>query len=116
MSIRNQQRSRYALMQPSRVLDEVSGEAYPDVLTAEYQDFIFNSTPKRVQTTLQDVDKPFLLNLQHYGSTSGDDILLDLNLVPHIQYMEPGMIMYIPSTSDMESFVKRKTKQERRKL
>ncbi|MCA1807026.1 MAG: hypothetical protein LC687_04145 [Actinobacteria bacterium] len=103
-------------MEPSDTLDEITGEAYPDVLTAEYQDFIFTRTPKKAQLNLQDVDKFFLLNARYYNTPQGDDILLDINLVPHISYLTPGLIMYIPAMGDMEAFVKRKTKQERRKL
>jgi len=116
MGMRRETRSRYTLMRPSRVLDEESGEVYPDILTADYQDFDFSRMPKRIQARPQHVDKPFNLTRDFYGTFQGDDILLDVNLVPHKEYMEPGMILYIPASRDMEGFVKQKTPGERRKL
>jgi len=109
-------RSRYSVMEPSTVIDEETGELYPDILTAEYQDFDFTTMPMRIRLLPQYVDKPFNLMRDYYDTYVGEDILLDLNLIPHWKYMEPGMSFYIPHIADFERFVKSKTRGERRRI
>jgi len=103
-------------METSDVIDEETGEAFPDILTADYASFRFSRSPTRYRLKPQDIDKFFNLHKRVYGSYNGDDILLDLNLIPHRTYMETGSLVFLPSTRDMEEFIKSKTSQARRRL
>lgn len=113
---RKNRSSRYRLMSTSEVVDEETGEAYPDVLTAEYQDFRFTRPPTRYRLRPQDVDKFFNLHKRVYGTYAGDDILLDLNLIPHRSYLEAGTLIFLPGERDKERFMATKTPQARRRL
>ena len=103
-------------MSASEVIDEETGEAFPDILTAEYGDFRFSRTPQRKRLNPQDVDKFFNFYNRNYGSYNGDDILLDLNIIPHIHYLSPGDIIFLPVMNDVEEFIKSKSSQARRRL
>lgn len=114
--MRREYRSRYTLMESSDQRDELVGDLYPDVLSVGYENFDFAQFPRRVQLTLQYVDKPYTLPLEFYDSYAGDDILMDLNLVPHYEYLETGMIFFMPAARDMERFVKGQSSNERRRI
>ena len=114
--MKKEKRSRYRLMEASEVIDEETGEAFPDILTADYNSFRFSRTPTRYRLRPQDTDKFFNLHKRIYGSYNGDDILLDLNLIPHMSYVESGSLIFLPATRDMEEFIKSKTSQARRRM
>ena len=116
MSTRRKQRSRYDLMAPSTVVDEASGEPYPDVMSLRYQEFEFTSVPRRIQAQPRHIDKPYLLAKDYYDTFFYDDILLDLNLVPHYDFMDNGMAMYVPSGADLKNFLRSRSTQSRRRV
>ena len=116
MAIKTKQRSRYDLMRASSVVDEDSGEPYPDVMSLRYQDFEFTSVPQKISITPGYVDKPYLLAKDAYDVFFYDDILLDLNLVPHHDYLRQGDPLYIPSAADLRNFMRSRATQSRRRL
>ena len=103
-SLRKKDKTRYALMSPSKCLDEFTGEAYPDILSIPFNDFTFTSLPRKITLHMQYVDKPYNLHKDIYGTYEGDDVLLELNLVPHPEYLHAGMTLYCPSSDDMTRF------------
>lgn len=116
MSLKSKQRSRYDLMTPSSVVDEIGGEPYPDVMSLRYQEFEFTSVPRRIRAIMRYVDKPYLIAKDHYDSYFYDDILLDLNLVPHYDFLEKEMVMYMPSGSDLKNFLRSRSTNSRRRV
>ena len=103
-SLRKRDKTRYALMSPSKCLDELTGEAYPDILSVPFDDFTFSTLPRKISLHMKYVDKPHNLHRDLYGTYEGDDVLLELNLVPHPEYLQPGMTLYCPSSDDMDRF------------
>lgn len=98
-------------MAPSTVIDIETGEAYSDILTADYASFDFTRPPKRIRLEPQHLEKPFYLSHEHYGTFHGDDILLDINLVPHYTFLSSDRPFFIPTAGDFSAFVKRQTSQ-----
>lgn len=109
MALNRKNRSRYALMSPSNVLDEQTGEAYPDILSIDFSTLEFTSVPRQIRIRPQHIDKFFNLHRDVYGTFNGDDILLELNIVPHKEYLEPGMSLYCPSSRDYNAFINNET-------
>lgn len=105
----NTKLSRYSLMVASEVLDENSGEVYPDILSANYSEFEFTTIPSTIEIGFRYTEKPFYLIKDAYDKYIGDDILLDLNLIPHYKYLTVGAPFYIPSQIDFDNFVKLQT-------
>ena len=98
--------SRYSLMQESSTIDSITGEVYPDIFTAGYETFEFTTQPKRVILDPVELGKPFYITYKHYNNFFGDDILLDLNLIPHYKYLSGSKYFFIPSSLDFNIFIK----------
>lgn len=105
----NTKLSRYTLMKSSEVIDENSGEAYPDIFTVDYSSFDFTEIPSEITIELKHLEKPFYIIKENYGIYVGDDILLNLNLIPHYKYLTAGDTFYVPSRVDFNSFIKLQT-------
>lgn len=94
-------------MESGRVVDEESGQAYPDPLTLDYNDLQITSDP--IRDVMND-DKLSILWAEAdkvYGNTIYDDMVLNLNGVMHKNLLEKGDPLYFPSSSDIRnSFTK----------
>ena len=96
-------------MKSSTVLDAESGEVYPDIMTADYAAFDFSIVPKRKKLEQSHLEKPYLIAYDEYGSFLGDDVLLDLNLIPHYLYLDIDKPFFIPNVRDLNAFMKAQT-------
>lgn len=101
-------RNRYSLMEPSSQIDEATGELYPDVLSIDYTTFAFSSLPSVIALSREQLQRPFTIPKERYTNAYGEDILLDLNLVPHIAYLKVNDPLYVPAYNDFKSFVSQK--------
>lgn len=97
-------RSRYDMMAPSKVFDEVDGEAYPDPLSVKYVNSQLSSLPETHTVSILDIEKFWLFMQKNYGVSEYDDILLTLNGVPYIGSLEPGDVIYKISMNDLKNF------------
>jgi hypothetical protein len=93
-------------MRPSSTLDKETGEVYPDIFSTNYSSFTFTSSPKKRRVDQRYIEKPYLITYDEYGSFWGDDIILDINLIPHYTYLNIKLPLYIPSSADLNSFIK----------
>lgn len=100
-------KSRYNFMKASIEEDSVDQNNYPDPLTLNYHEFELKEGVEAIE--LRDVDILQFWNLIHkkYGTAEYDDIVLELNNIPHKNFLNPGDVIYIPSVRDIErSFIK----------
>ena len=92
------------MMTPSKVFDEVDGEAYPDPLSVKYVNSQLSSLPEKHTVSILDIEKFWLFMQNNYGVSQYDDILLTLNGVPYIGSLEPGDVIYKISMNDLKNF------------
>lgn len=88
--------SRYDYMWESNSRDEKDNEFYPDPLSVNYDAALeaTNKMPDGFELTKADLKKFWVAYYKATGKTEEDDILLQLNDVPHIGMLEPGDVLY----------------------
>ena len=106
--------SRYTLMKTSLVLDEGGdNQPYGDSLSIDFSTIDYTEPPFKYNPTEQFLYKPYSVTMAFYGAdTSGlaayDDIVLNINNIPHISLVDPILnpeIIDIPALSDMSTFI-----------
>lgn len=96
-------RSRYDFMKPSNVVD-TDGEQFPDPLTAPYNNIQYTQQTAAKQIGTGDIAKFWMFMLENYGVQELDDVLLSINQIPYIGYLEPGDLIYLIDSNDIQNF------------
>lgn len=96
-------KSRYDYMKASKVLDEISGDTYPDPISFNYLSFKVSSIPDTVY--LNDYDAAFLweISSRFYGSPELEDLVLTLNGVSHRNFLNSGDRLLFPKIADINN-------------
>jgi len=97
--------SRYTVMKPSNVQDSLTQEVYPDPLSVDYKDFPYSSNPIQIPLDISFMNRFYILTYKLYGVTYYDDIILDLNNIPHFSKLTEYNIIYTPVLTDMQRFI-----------
>jgi hypothetical protein len=100
--------SRYDLMSESSSTDSYDNQSYPDILSFSYQNFNFTEPPIIFQPTDQLQQKPYVITNSYYGQPYYEDIVLDINNVPHIGMIFNYNQIKFPSSNDLMSFINNK--------
>lgn len=98
-------KGRYSIVAPSNQIDEIDGEVYPDILTIPYEAFPFTQKPVKHTISWVEEKKPYRITKDYYARYDVDDILMDLNLIPHKEYIDVGYTLYIPIARDFVAFL-----------
>jgi len=113
--------TRYNLMKSSTQFD-IDNEAFPDPLSLNYKKIlesdIFSDPPLQTEADYSFLERPYLLIWNYYNNSKDaiktiddkgqaylDDIILDLNNIPHIDSMEANDPLYIPTGSNLNTFI-----------
>jgi len=97
-------------MTPSNVQDSLTQEVYPDPLSVDYNDFSFNSAPIQIPLDISFMNRFYILTYKVYGATYYDDILMNLNNIPHFSKLTEHEIIYTPELTDMQRFISNATR------
>jgi hypothetical protein len=99
--------SRYDLMKPSITSsDSVDTQAYPDVLSANFGNFNYSQPPFIVQPDFKLQQLPYIITNAFYNVAAYDDIVLLINNVPHISFVDNFPSLNFPVLTDLQAFVK----------
>lgn len=104
-------KSRYDYMTASKVLDE-DGEEYPDCLTADYTNTKITEIPLPNIIAQGDLEKFWLYMYRLYGVPYYDDLLLNINQIPYIGFLQPGSTLMNLKYSDLIQFNTNKVPEE----
>lgn len=96
--------SRYDMMIESPVVD-IDMEAFPDPLNMNYSKFVFTDPPNQVSPTQQMLQKPYLIAYSLYQMACYEDVVLDINNIPHIGLIYNYDIVKFPILDDITSFI-----------
>lgn len=98
--------SRYDFMTEGLVVDEATGQAYPDPLSMDYTDLTLTTEALRDVMNDDKISTFWHETELAYGNAIYDDMVLNLNGVMHKNLLEKGDSIYFPSASDIRnSFV-----------
>jgi hypothetical protein len=86
------------------VVTDTDGDQYPDPLTAPYNSIQYTQETGIKQIGSGDIAKFWLFMLDNYGIQDLDDVLLSINQVPYIGYLEPGDFIYLIDFNDIQNF------------
>jgi len=97
-------KSRYDFMLEGTIRDEVSDNLYPDPLSLNYLDFhILGEYPVPHALEKEEIMSFWNLIEKYYESPELDDVVLTLNGIPHINFLQNGDYIAIPSKTDITS-------------
>lgn len=103
--------SRYDFMSEGNTADTEDitvGAYYPDPLSLNYLSLKLSEMPSSEVMTDDKILSFWNTAHEHYGVYGYDDIVLTLNGIPHINFLEPGDKILFPKKDDIEeSFNKR---------
>ena len=102
--------NRYDAMKASTTSQDIDNQSWPDILSSDYNQFTFSypSTKYPADDTL--LTSPFLVSYLLYGQSgyaSNDDIVMNVNNVPHLSLLAPDTVLSFPDTRDITAFVKK---------
>jgi len=92
--------SRYTFMKPGSVTDE-DGSAFPDPLTLNYNNFVASETLTPIELTEVGIQYFWREVGLIYGTPELDDVVLTLNGIPHINFLDDEDIILVPSQNDI---------------
>lgn len=101
---------RYHLMENSTTTSN-QDTFYKDVLSANFLNIENEFNPSQHELIQSEVKRFDLFIFSIYGSMKYMDLILELNNIEHRSVLYPGYIIFIPSKSELDSFL-----QCRRKL
>ena len=87
---------------------DTDGEKFPDPLTAPYNNVQFTQIPGIKQVSDADIVKFWMFMVKEYNMQELDDVLLSLNQVPYIGYLEPGDSILLIDSNDIKNFANQK--------
>jgi len=97
-------KSRYDIMTESKEINN-RGLNYPDVLTFNIKDFVYNYATKKITITERYKDRFYLACFLSYSVSIFDDIVLWLNNKGSIHDLVIGESLYFPDKRDIETFL-----------
>jgi len=100
--------SRYDLMVGSNTeYDSVDKQVYPDPLSVDFNSFLYTQPPYIVEPDERLQYRPYLMTNAFYQTAAYDDIILNINGVPHICFIMNYSTINFPVYSDLAAFMKK---------
>ena len=98
--------SRYDSMTSSNVVDEEDKEAYPDILSVNYNNTQLTQVPIKLEVNAAELKKfwVFMSNYYSYELAEADDVLLTINNIPYLGLLSPGDSIYKIALDDLYHF------------
>lgn len=97
--------SRYDAMVESPEKD-IDGETYPDPLSVDYTQFVYSEPPTILPVEDYYISKLYVKTYQFYGTAYWDDIILNLNSIPHMSKLVSTQSLKFPILQDMNKFIR----------
>lgn len=99
-------KSRYDYMWEGNSRDEVDNEFYPDPLSIDYDSALEGNPklPEAVEVNYSDIKRLWVFFYKNFGKTETDDIIYQLNDIPHVGMLEPGDAIYKFDISKLRSY------------
>lgn len=100
--------NRYDFMESSKIMDDLTGNCYPDPLSLTYFDL------KPTEQPVMKVVSPnsglhFWKDVAEvYGDASPRDIILTVNNIAHKNFLQPGDTLYYPTLNDIQKSYRKK--------
>ena len=85
-------------------------ETIYDPMSVDFSKFEWNEGYYNHRLTQVEIEKPYLLSLQYYGSIEFEDIILLVNNIPDIFEVPVGTQVKIPKLNDISNFLLKNTK------
>ena len=94
-------RSRYDFMSPGSVVDEVTGNVFPDPISFNYLSLRVSEAPQRL--VMSESDPAYFWDVVNsvYGKPELDDMVLTLNGISHKNFLKSGDAVLFPSLNDI---------------
>ena len=104
-------RTRYDFIKPAKSPESKTkrGEPYPDLCTFRIEEFRFTARPERYKLLQRDVDRFDILMFRKYKVAAYDDLILWLNNVPSVHFLQAGDELLLPSREDLDRFYTRES-------
>ena len=83
--------SRYDMMHPGATTDSFDGQAYPDTLLVNYNNFKFYSPPTNIAPNDRMLNAPYITTYAIYQIAAYDDIVLNINAVTQISFLDKSI-------------------------
>ena len=96
--------SRYSMMTNS-VVSDTDLDLFPDVLSVDYTKFVFNSPPIVITPDIRLQEKPYYTTNALYGEAAYDDMLFNINNIPHTSLLFDSETLNVPSKEDLLAFM-----------
>lgn len=98
--------SRYDMMPTGATIDSQDGQAYPDTLQINYNNFKYRQPPYKVVPNDQLQNAPYIFTNSYYGTTDYDDVILNINGVLQLSLLYNNTVIQFPTKSDLITFMK----------
>lgn len=101
--------SRYDMIPPGASTDPLDGEAYPDTLLVNYNDFEITQPAILLPPNDRFIAAPYIMcySSDTYGTPYYDDIVLNINGVANISMLYNFESIKFPVKSDLIAFMTR---------
>jgi len=80
-------------------------ETIYDPMSVDINSFLWASGYYNHKITQREIEKPYLISLQYYGTVDYEDIILWLNNIPDVFELVPGIELRIPKLVDLKKFI-----------
>jgi hypothetical protein len=99
--------NRYDLMLESTQVDSSDNQTFPDPLSFDFGTFVFKEPPYVLEPTDQMATKPYLITYSFYNRAEYDDIVFNINNIPHVSKVFDFETIRYPSNTDLIEFLKK---------
>lgn len=102
--------TKYDLMDDNTYYQDDFGNYYSDPLTYPLLDFTYEIEPQERILSQVDIDRFDLFIYSVYGNVNYEYFILRFNNIEYISRMEPGDTILLPSSIDIENFIREYSK------
>lgn len=76
-----------------------------DPCTVDFSTFEWTNGYYNHKITRKEIEKPYMISYQYYGSSAYEDIILLINNIPDIFEVPSGTEIKIPKLTDLKTFI-----------
>lgn len=96
--------NKYLTMEKSKIYKDEFGNAFPDIFSFKIDKFQYTQASQKYALTSEDIKRFDLLIQNFYGTSEFEDLVLWLNRILLITDKNPGDIIFLPTTHDLENY------------
>ena len=98
--------SRYDMMVSGKSSDPYDGQAYPDTLLVNYNNFKYFSPPTQIAPNDRMLNAPYVVSSAIYSITAYEDVVLNINAVTQISLLYNYPVIKFPTLADLTTFMR----------